>query len=280
MRRAIVTRPRAQAQEWLRRLAEHGRSACSLPLLDIAPPDDPAPVRAAWASLAARDLVVFVSPSAVEQFFAQAPDGSGWPAGLAAAAPGPGTLAVAGAHGVAEHDRIGPPAGSAQFDGEALWDVLCARDWSGRSVLLVRGADDEAGEGGPGSDEPWPGQGRPWLARQLQAAGARVDAVVAYVRAAPIWSKAEQDDLAAALARPQAHAWLLTSSQGIQQLLGRLGGGLPPGAHAAVATHARIAASAREAGFTQVLESRPALQDVLGALAQLDAAPGAQATLS
>ena len=75
----LVTRPRPQCAAWLARLAALGVPAAALPLIEIRPADAPAPVQAAWQALADTDLAVFVSPNAVEQFFAQA-TGRGWPA--------------------------------------------------------------------------------------------------------------------------------------------------------------------------------------------------------
>ena len=62
----LVTRPAAQAVEWVAALRERGVEADALPLIGIFAPRDAAPVRAAWASLAAHRLVMFVSPNAAE----------------------------------------------------------------------------------------------------------------------------------------------------------------------------------------------------------------------
>lgn len=45
--RLIVTRPREQALPWVQALRAAGIDAQALPLIDIAPPADAAPVRAA-----------------------------------------------------------------------------------------------------------------------------------------------------------------------------------------------------------------------------------------
>lgn len=263
--RVIVTRPRTQATAWVRRLQAAGWAAAALPLIDIAPPLNPQAVLAAWATLPRFALLVFVSPSAVAHFFALAPAGWAWPAGALASAPGPGTLDAVRSCGVPDAALIGPDPASPQFDSEALWARLTGRDWHGTQVLIVRGADH--GEDDPDST----GQGRHWLGEQLHAAGARVQHLAAYRRAAPAWTAEEQATLRAALAQPLAHAWLLTSSQGIGFLPSLLGGALPMGPHAAVATHPRIADSARHAGFSRVEEATPDLPGIDAALRRLQA---------
>ena len=51
--RLLLTRPRAQADEWARRMAALGVPTVSLPLIDIEPAGDPAPIAAAWSALPA-----------------------------------------------------------------------------------------------------------------------------------------------------------------------------------------------------------------------------------
>src|SRR5207253_9162201 len=130
--------------------------------------------------------VVFVSPNAAQQFFALQPSGrAGWPAGVVAAAVGPGTSAVLREGGVPVQALVEPAAEAARFDSEALWAQLAAREWSGRSVLVVRGDG-----------------GREWLADTLRAHGASVDFVAAYRRVAPRLDGERRQRLDAALARP------------------------------------------------------------------------------
>ena len=59
--------------------------------------------------------------------------------------------------------------------------------------------------------------------------------------------------------------WLLSSSEALTNLQS-LVPGIDWSAAGALATHPRIAAAARSAGFGQVIESRPALPDVVRAL--------------
>ena len=122
--RVIVTRPAAQADPWVRSLAAKGVDAVALPLIDISPPEDPAAVDAAWQTLAAQRLVVFVSPNAAQEFFRRRPPALAWPAGVTAASIGPGTTQTLLRLGVPLASVVEPSADSGQFDSEALWQQL------------------------------------------------------------------------------------------------------------------------------------------------------------
>jgi uroporphyrinogen-III synthase len=166
--KVLVTRPAAQAAEWVVGLCERGIDAAALPLIGIHPPADAAPVRAAWAALAGHRMAMFVSPNAAEQFFALRPAGQAWPEGTTAGSPGPGTSRVLRSLGVPAACIAEPAADAAQFDSESLWQQLRTLDWHGASVLIVRGES-----------------GRDWLADTLRAHGAQVSFVTAYERCAP-----------------------------------------------------------------------------------------------
>ena len=252
--RAIVTRPSAQAAAWVEDLRRCGIDALALPLIAIGVPPDPAAVTAAWATLGARRLVVFVSPNAEQAFFDGAPAGSSWPAGLCAASPGPGTSAALAALGVPPSQVVEPAADAAQFDSEALWAQLAGADWQGVSILVVRGSG-----------------GRDWLAARFVERGARVDAVAAYARGAPRFDAVAQQLLVAALAAPEHYLWLFSSSEAIDNLAAFVSslpaGGPDPWRYArAIATHPRIAARARAAGFGSVVSCRPALAAVVACI--------------
>ena len=227
--RLIVTRPWAQAQGWVRDLQAQGLDAQALPLIDIVPVDDPAPLRRAWRQLQGLSLVMFVSANAVEHFFATRPPDAHWPAALPAGSTGPGTTAALQAHGVTLIEA--PLADAPQFDTEALWTRLSSWPWAGRQVLVVRGED-----------------GRDWLADTLRRHGAQVSFVAAYRRRPPTPDAAGQDLLNAAQAAPAQHLWLFSSSEAVGHLRG-----LAPqadwSAAGALASHPRIAQAARAAGF-------------------------------
>lgn len=244
--RVLVTRPAAQASEWVQQLRTAGLLAEALPLMAIAPAADGAAVAAAWASLPAQALVVFVSPNAAAHFFAAKPAPTQWPQTVLAASPGPGTTKVLRELGVSH--IVEPAADAPQFDSEALWQQLSAHDWAGRQVLVVRG------EGG-----------RDWLADKLREHGARLSFVAAYRRAAPQWSAAEHALLGEALAQPAQHLWFFSSSEAIDHLQALAPQADWSGARA-VATHPRIAERARRLGVGRVIEARPSLGAVVACI--------------
>jgi uroporphyrinogen-III synthase len=246
--RVIVTRPAAQAAAAVRQLEARGLDAVALPLIGIAGVGDVAPLVAAWGSLASRRLVVFVSVNAVLHFFAARPATMVWPNEVLTAAPGPGTAAALRTAGIDPAAVIEPAEDAEQLDSEALWRQLGERDWRGASVLVV------CGDGG-----------RDWLAEQLAAAGAAVEAVAAYARRSPAFDAAAHRVVDAATAEPRAHVWLFSSSEAIGHLEANAGTGRW-GDSAAIATHPRIAARARQAGFATVREARPGLDDVIACI--------------
>lgn len=239
----LVTRPQPQADAWVARLQALGLPATAFPLLGIDGPADPAPVQAAWATIARGcddqqrplAMVMFVSPSAVQRFFDQQPAGQVWPMSVLAAAPGLGTRQALQQAGVPAAALCSPAEDGGQFDSEALWAVLQPRGaWPGASALVVRGES-----------------GRDWLADVLRQQGAQVHFVEAYRRTVPVPGAAARDALARALDQPRLHCWLFSSSEAV--------GHLPLLAPAAdwsparaLATHPRIAAAARRLGMLRV----------------------------
>jgi uroporphyrinogen-III synthase len=249
--KVLVTRPEAQATGWVQRLRERGFDAAALPLIGIAPPADPAPVVAAWAHLADYRLAVFVSPNAAEQFFALRPAGMAWPSATMAGSTGPGTSQALLGLGVPAAALVAPAADAPQFDSEALWSLLAPMAWRDQGVLIVRGDG-----------------GRDWLADTLRAQGARVMPLCAYHRVAPRFTPAQGSQLDAALALPAAHVWLFSSSEAIAALVAAAPGATWAAVRA-IATHPRIADTARGAGFGEVNLARPELEAVAACLQSL-----------
>jgi uroporphyrinogen-III synthase len=245
--RLIVTRPPAQAAAWVAQLQGLGLDAVALPLIGIAPVDDGTPLQRAWATLASYALVLFVSPNAVQQFFAWRGEAA-WPEHTVAASTGPGTTAALREAGVAQAAIAEPAADSPTFDTEALWALLSKRDWRGQRVLIVRGED-----------------GRDWFAETMRAHGADVEFIAAYRRLAPQADAASAALIAAALAAPQQHLWLFSSSEAIAHL-GRLAPGADWSASRAAASHPRIVQTALAAGFGRVDAVAPSAAAVAGLL--------------
>ncbi|MFI4929963.1 MAG: uroporphyrinogen-III synthase [Burkholderiales bacterium] len=242
----LVTRPQPQADEWVAALHARGVAAHALPLLQIVAERDPA-AGAAWASLSTQRLVVFVSPGCVQSFFALRPPATGWPPGTWAGATGPGTSHALRAQGVPDTCIIEPAPDAEQFDSEALWWRLELQSWRDQRVLIVRGDG-----------------GRDWLADRLRERGAQVAFVQAYRRTLPSLDAPQRALLAAATGAPASHCWLFSSSQAVEHLR-QLAPLSDWSSGCAIATHPRIAATLRAAGFGSVWSVRPTLDAVVEA---------------
>ncbi|MBT9501733.1 MAG: uroporphyrinogen-III synthase [Burkholderiaceae bacterium] len=246
--RLLVTRPAAQADEWVAGLKAEGLAAVALPLIAISAGSNPAALDQAWQDLALNRMLVFVSPNAVQQFFAHRPEGQVWPAQTLAATVGPGSARALREAGVPASLVREPAADAPSFDSEALWQVLAPLDWQGARVLLVRGDG-----------------GREWLGERLRARGAVVEAVQSYSRVLPSLNAQEQQQLAEALAAPHRHTWLLSSSEAVANLAALAPPGTDWSRARAVATHERIAERATAQGFGRVVLARPQLPAVAAA---------------
>lgn len=262
--RIIVTRPEREAQEWVQALQQAGHAAQALPLIGIGPAPDPEAVQQAWRQLRQYLGVMFVSANAVAGFFAARPaDAPAWARSDGSAtrawATGPGTTKALLAAAVPPPCIDAPAADAAQFDSEALWQRVAHQVGPGSRVLIVRGAD--AADGGNSQ-----GAGRDWFARQVAQAGATAEFVVSYQRQRPQLDAA-QLQLARAAAS-DGSVWLFSSSEAVHNLQTCLPQQDWRSARA-IATHARIAQAARQAGFAVVRESRPALADIQASIESL-----------
>lgn len=262
----LVTRPAAEASTWVADLHARGIAAVALPLIEIAPVADVDPARACWADLPSYAALMFVSGNAVEHFFAARPvTASGaalatLPPGLRFMAPGPGTARRLLAAGIPAAQVDTPPLNAAQFDSPSLWDVIGQRPWAGQRVLIVRGRSSAsaAGEPAPGETSP----GRDWLARRWLDSGASVDFVSVYMRCAPRFDAATLDRIQRS--QHDGSVWLFSSSEALSHLPAAAGQDWSKAR--AIATHPRIALAAREAGWGVVIESRPALADIVASI--------------
>jgi len=195
----VVTRPRAQADALAQAVTACGRTAVLLPLLEISPVDDAAPLRAALAELDRFAMVAFVSPNAIDAAFAHI---DAWPSAVPVAIVGDGSRAALARHGVTgDAFTILSPADSAHSDSEHLLQRLDLASYAGKRVLIVRGDG-----------------GRELLADALRAAGARVEPVAAYRRATPVLTGELATRLRALLAQP--NDWIITSSEALRGLAG------------------------------------------------------------
>jgi len=243
----LVTRPAPEAALWVQALQAAGWPAQALPLIEIAPAADQAALQQARLQAGAYSAWMFVSAQAVQHFCR--PDLP--PAAARCWAPGPGTAAALVAAGIDPARIDQPPATAAQFDSEALWAVVQPQLHSGQRLLIVRGRSANGH------------LGRDWLQRQCAAAGVQVDSCIAYQRQPPVWDAGQ---------RAQVQRWaqqgalcLCSSSEALQHLAA-LSPGTSWAQSGALVSHPRIAATARQMGFGEIIGCRPGLADVLHAL--------------
>jgi len=275
--RVIITRPAGDSHAWVDALQAAGYQALALPLINVGPVRNLQPVQQAWAQWPNFQAVMFVSAQAVRYFFESQPAGFTWTNGPRCWATGPGTHKALLQAGVPEASIDSPAADAAQFDSEALWQRVASQVKAGQPVLIVRGndvsldsADDESAADNNSEQTEHSskvtGTGRDWLAQQLQGAGASAQFVVAYERRAPAWS-AEQHALAAQAAA-DGTVWCFSSSQAIHHLAQAIPTQSWVKARC-IATHPRIAETARSLGFGQIQMSKPSLADLLVSLESL-----------
>jgi uroporphyrinogen III methyltransferase/synthase len=159
-RRVLVGRAEGQGSELALELRRRAAEPVSVPLLELAPPEDERPLAAALARAAEYDWIVYTSANAVR--FAT-PKGDAAARGRVACI-GEATARAARAAGL-RVDLV--PAG--ESSPERLAEALAAAGaLDGRRVLVPRS-----------------GRARDTLVRALESRGARVDAVEAYRTIAP-----------------------------------------------------------------------------------------------
>ena len=246
-RKVIVTRARAQASGFARRLRELGAEALELPAIRIEPRLDTAAVREAAAAIGVYELVCLTSPNGVRLLF-EAMAAAGLDAralaGATVAAIGPGTARALAERGVLAD--VVPE----RFVAEGLIEALAGFELGGQRVLLARAAE-----------------ARDVLPEWLREQGAELDVVALYET---VREEVSEEAVAAA---PDADYVTFTSSSTVTNLTAALGGRFPRGARVVsigpVTTEAAVAA-----GLDVDVEAQR--HDVEGLLAALlaDAASG------
>jgi len=161
--RVVITRPADQAGSLVEAFAAAGAEVACLPLLAVVPPADPAPLNTALASIEDFDRLIFSSPNAVAAVLPACEHRRVPPIAVI----GPATAAaVRAAGGTVAREAVRRDAGG-------LVDAL-TRDVRGQRILLPLAAD-----------------ARPQLAHGLRAAGAEVQAVIAYAKILPADAEAQ-----------------------------------------------------------------------------------------
>jgi uroporphyrinogen-III synthase len=257
---AVLTRPLPEALHWQRLLQARGLGADVLPLMEIAPASDAAS-QAALQRIAGQlqhhRALMFVSPNAVRGLLAAPGMDPALRQALSAGrlrlwSPGPGTRQVLVQQDLPEAAIDSPADDASQFDSESLWAVVGPQIQAGDRVLIVRGASAHS------SKDPQ-GSGREWLARQLRQQGAAVELLGVYRRQCPAATPALLEAIAGHCR--SRSLWLFSSSEAIGHLQ-QLCPAQDWQTQRALATHPRIAAAARAAGFGLVRECRPDVADV------------------
>lgn len=157
--RALITRPRERAQELCFLLEDEGAEVIALPLLELQPPEDPRPLRAAAERVGRFQWIALCSPSAVAALVEAVREAGTFPELRRAhlAAVGPATARAVRAHGLDVDRQV------EQGGGAALFEALRPDLRPGDQVLLPAAAE-----------------GRPELEAALRDAGAEVTRVCAY----------------------------------------------------------------------------------------------------
>lgn len=241
----VVTRPAAQSASLAAAISEAGGTPILFPTIEICDTADPTALDIALSRVAHYDWAFFVSPNAVEKVFARKMP---WPGAIRVAAIGPGTVAALQRHGVSEvvmpQDR---------FDSEGLLALPEFAVMRGVHCVVFRGNG-----------------GRELIATTLTARGATVDLVECYRRTVPTNAAAETASLLVRWSRGEIDAVTFTSSEGARNFSALMGDTARASftATPAFVPHARIADTARQIGFTDVVETGQADAGLLAALCE------------
>jgi len=238
--RVVLTQAAPRVEAVAARLRDRGHEVLALALTGIVE-REPAQLREAVGPIDSFDVVVLVSPAAVQAAARLAPE---WPTATAAAVVGPGSRAAFDDAGFRRAPlRILAPQ-EPPFDGTALAGLAPLDAPSGLRVLVLRG---ESGSDG-------------WI-DALRARGARVEVVAAYRHEALEPAAAAIDALRGWLddeARPVC--FVVAQAAGVARLdlvLARAGLGERVKRCIVFAIHPRIAQALREVGWRDVRAIEP-----------------------
>jgi uroporphyrinogen-III synthase len=256
----VITRPMGQARQLSEALQasllksgigkEFFPKIISLPLLTIVPKGDSGLAHEITQALQSADLVIFVSPNAIEctmRLLEKSWQGLAdrlIPIGVM----GGSSMVALKNHGIGTESLPTPvilPQDKAHWDSEGLWLELqkLQWDWPTKKVMIFKGDG-----------------GRDWLAETLKDAGAQVEAIAVYTRIPldlnnPAWKDVHKMDFAQSL-------WLLTSSEAVRYL-GQAK--LPVDLARAICPHHNIADAAKQIGFGETLTCEPGDESLIAA---------------
>ncbi len=189
----LVTRPAHQADHLCQLIRSQGGSALRFPLLSIIGPRDPEVLKNITKRLADFDMVIFISPNAVDWGMKVIGEQGGLPANIKVAAVGKGSARQLAKHGV--KTDIFPPQ---QFNSEALLAMEEMQLVAGKRIVIYRG------EGG-----------REQLAEVLRERGAKVEYAECYLREKP---ELDPNELARHLSQGDINIVTVTSCESLQNL--------------------------------------------------------------
>lgn len=251
VRPVVITRPLAQATPLAQRISAAGREAIVFPLLEILPLLDQTHLREVLQGLGQYAMVAFVSPNAIDSAFALL---DSWPAHVTIAVVGEGSKAALAKHGLTPSNAdIVSPVDPHRTDSQTLLEVLDIESLRNKRVLIVRGET-----------------GRELLADALREKGVQVETVAAYRRAAPALDAAGKAQLASLL--DAECDWVITSSEALRILMQMVrdiagdAGLLKMQKATLIVPHIRIAESARELGFCNLIQTGSGDDQLIAAL--------------
>ncbi len=200
-KRIVITRARAQAEQFARRVEDLGGEVVEFPTIEIRAPESFAEFDAALENIASYDWLIFTSVNSVEPFLTRLKEKGKTAAALhrlKVGAIGPETakrLENAGIRTALVPDR---------YQAEGILDAVSAEKMRGKRVLIPRAAE-----------------AREILPETLRQRGATVDVIIAYRTALPV---VDVRPLAELLAGRRVDAVTFTSSSTVRNFVRLFGG--------------------------------------------------------
>ncbi len=262
----IVTRPRDQLNQAIGSIQQHliendlDLEVLGLPLLEIVPELNQILAKELHEALLLAEWLSFVSPNAflvADQLLKTYQ--YEWPKHLKLALIGGGTEKTI-LDSRFQPALIVKPSDESQWDSEGLWLQLTKheKDWVGKQVLVIRGDT-----------------GRDWLVNQWQSESAQVKSISIYKRKNldrndPCWQNFllmwDKLSMTQVNHKSKCLIWVMSSSQACQYLSETLIAiGLKDvilNCSVAFVTHEKIAKSAHDIGFSQVINILPGPENI------------------